>query len=238
MAKAPGFMWYPKDCDTDEHVRLMDDEELGFYLRCLNHSWLNYGLPEDLSEIARALKSPIAYVRKQWKRVGLCFVLASNNRLVNPKQEEQRQKQKATSETRSAAAASRWSSNADASAFASSFASVLQSFPLATATAAVANGNANGKTTTAEHCRISEFPQTAAAVRELDPTAEDALIAALVARCQDAYLPCGKGLLDDERLSAAVRECRKENQHSAGLYLKTVPQAIRTWLTWEAQSAS
>lgn len=90
MAKAPAFQWYPKDCDTDEEVKAMNDREFGFYMRCLNHAWLNNGLPSDLGEVARIMHRSRHYVEDVWKRVGKKFRL-EGDRLVNGKQEEQRQ---------------------------------------------------------------------------------------------------------------------------------------------------
>lgn len=89
----PYFKWYPKDCDVDEDVRAMDDRELGFYIRCLNHSWVNGSLPADVSEIARIMKSPRSYVAKIWPRVSRCFAPSEDPaRLVNKRQEEERSK--------------------------------------------------------------------------------------------------------------------------------------------------
>lgn len=89
MGKAPAFQWYPKDCDTDENVRCMDDAEFGFYVRCLNHAWLNNGLPESLEDIARIMGHTHGKIKKYWNRVGRCFVL-SDGRHKNSKQEGQR----------------------------------------------------------------------------------------------------------------------------------------------------
>lgn len=105
--KAPAFQWYPKDCDTDEDVRSMNDQEFGFYMRCLNHSWLNDGLPGDLSEVARTLHKTKNYVEKIWKRVGKKFVI-SDGRFVNPKQEEQRITVREFIDSRRSAANVRW----------------------------------------------------------------------------------------------------------------------------------
>src|SRR4030095_10356179 len=60
--KAPGFFWYPKDVDTDEAVCIMEDAEYGFYCRCLNHSWINDGLPGDLEKLAKILGKTKKYV--------------------------------------------------------------------------------------------------------------------------------------------------------------------------------
>ena len=72
--KLPYFKWYPADAEMDENFRAMSDAEIGFYIRCLNHSWLNNGIPADSTERARALRSPLKYCDKQWVRVGRCFV--------------------------------------------------------------------------------------------------------------------------------------------------------------------
>jgi len=114
--KPPAFQWYPKDCDTDENVRGMDDREFGFYMRCLNHAWPNFGLPGNVSEIARVMHRPVPYVEKIWIRVGKCFVFDDSGRLVNPKQEEQRKEQEAYRESKRLAASTRWKSKADAHA--------------------------------------------------------------------------------------------------------------------------
>src|SRR5690348_10958873 len=95
--KAPAFQWYPKDCDSDERVRMMDDREFGFFFRCLEHAWLNDGLPGPLEDIARALRRTPGYVKKIWPRINKCFPLCYDGRRRNPNQELQR---KADSEFR------------------------------------------------------------------------------------------------------------------------------------------
>lgn len=106
-SKPPAFQWYPKDCDTDEDVRAMDDREFGFYMRCLNHSWLNGGLPNSLPEIARIMGRTPNYVKKIWERVGKKFA-EREGRLVNPKQETQRTTARDFVDSRTCAANTRW----------------------------------------------------------------------------------------------------------------------------------
>jgi len=94
MPKAyPYFRWYPADADTDQKFRVMDDADLGFYLRCLNHAWLNGGIPADPIERARALKTPLKRANKRWERVGQCFTNSreQNAMLINPRQESERE---------------------------------------------------------------------------------------------------------------------------------------------------
>ena len=116
--KAPSFQWYPKDCDTDEKVKMMDDREYGFYARCLNHSWINDGLPGELSDISRVTGRTLKYVRTVWLRVGDCFPLYEDGRRRNPRQESQRkasEKFKAErSESGKNGAHNRWHKNGSA----------------------------------------------------------------------------------------------------------------------------
>jgi hypothetical protein len=92
--RAPAFQFYPKDFDTDENVRGMDDRQAGFYVRCLNHAWLNNGLPVDPVEILRLFNRPKSYLSTVWARVSQCFKLSEDgSRLINPRMEEERQKQ-------------------------------------------------------------------------------------------------------------------------------------------------
>lgn len=89
----PYFRWYPSDAETDEFYASLTDQELGFYHRCLNRSWINEGLPVDPGERARAFRVTRKYLDKMWVKVGGRFV--SNEcvkpRLVNPRQEEERE---------------------------------------------------------------------------------------------------------------------------------------------------
>lgn len=72
----------------------MDDRELGFYMRCLNHSWVNGSLPADQDELARVMRCTKTYLSKVWARVSRCFEPSENDasRLVNGRQEKERQK--------------------------------------------------------------------------------------------------------------------------------------------------
>lgn len=136
MAKAPGWFWYPKDCDTDERVRAMNDQEFGFYMRCLNHAWMNRSIPADPVDLARVLGRTPTYVRRMWKRVGPCFQPHDtlDTRLVNFKQELQRVSQDKFSSAKSAAALSRWNKKPDSDTC-NAHAMRVQCLPIAIASA-------------------------------------------------------------------------------------------------------
>lgn len=67
----------------------MTDAELGFYIRCLNHAWINKGLPVDPGSRAKALRSSEKYSNKMWLVVGKRFE-EIEARMVNPRQETER----------------------------------------------------------------------------------------------------------------------------------------------------
>ncbi len=89
--KLPYYPLYPSDFDADENIRGMDDAELGFFIRCLNHAWVNRGLPADPEEIDRVIPGRRAKpFAETWTRVSRSFVPSSDGRLVNPRQEAER----------------------------------------------------------------------------------------------------------------------------------------------------
>lgn len=92
MKGLPFFKWYPADADTDASFRAMDDSDIGFYIRCLNHSWINEGIPADPKERARVMRTRLDTANKRWERVGKCFVTSSlyPERLINLRQETER----------------------------------------------------------------------------------------------------------------------------------------------------
>jgi uncharacterized protein YdaU (DUF1376 family) len=90
----PAYQFYPGDFLKDENVLLMSFTEIGIYQVLLCHAWTNRGLPKDTADIAKMLKMPHQRFKKIWHEGALhnCFV-AKGDRLVNPRQERERQKQ-------------------------------------------------------------------------------------------------------------------------------------------------
>ncbi len=91
MKKLPYYRLWVKDFETDENVRVLDFSELGLYLSCLNHSWINEGLPINPEDIQRSMKATAAQFKKLWPRVSKCFQ-EKDGRLINPRQEAEREK--------------------------------------------------------------------------------------------------------------------------------------------------
>jgi len=86
----PYYPMYPADFDGDVRVRVMEDCELGLYVRCLNHAWMNDGLPADPEEIRRCFRDEPTAFAKKWARVEPCFPLGEDGKRRNPRQERER----------------------------------------------------------------------------------------------------------------------------------------------------
>ena len=105
----PYFRWYPADAETDHLYASMDDAELGFFHRCLNRAWLNEGLPVDMDELAAIMRVPRKVLDQRWVKVGRCFHLSEvTGKLVNKRQEEERNHAQTKSERNSNAVRTRY----------------------------------------------------------------------------------------------------------------------------------
>jgi hypothetical protein len=77
------------------------------------------------------------------------------------------------------------------------------------------------------------YPITACEVRRSFPQTDDDFIAKLVEMVMKkvgALNGHARGDATDELIGGAVRFCREPNQRSAGLYLRTIPRCVATWL--------
>lgn len=112
MKGSPAFSFYPKDYESDEHVKLMSLEQEGAYVRLLCHSWLHGSIPSDLGSLARICRIPPAKMAKLWPGILPCWVDTERGRLLNARLEQERQKQEAfrskQSEKGKKGAATRW----------------------------------------------------------------------------------------------------------------------------------
>jgi uncharacterized protein YdaU (DUF1376 family) len=115
--KLPFYQMHPADFDTDENVRGMGLLDVGLFLICLNHSWMNDGLPSDPERIQKVLRVKPTEFGKCWKSVEPLFPLQDDGRRRNPRQERERTAAKSSSKTQSErgkkGAEARW--NRDAS---------------------------------------------------------------------------------------------------------------------------
>lgn len=90
---SPAFQFYASDFLSDDKVARMSFTEVGIYILLLSHAWLGCGLPTNPADVAKMLKMPLPRFRKIWAGVlGECFI-REGEKLVNPRQERERQKQ-------------------------------------------------------------------------------------------------------------------------------------------------
>jgi uncharacterized protein YdaU (DUF1376 family) len=82
----PYMKWYPADFEEDEDVKLMTLEEVGFYVRCMNHAWNNNGLPGNVEMVARLFHLDFDKAERLWSIVGKKFFL-HEGRFFNRRQE-------------------------------------------------------------------------------------------------------------------------------------------------------
>lgn len=87
--KAPAYLWYPKDYESDEAVKLMTYEQEGIYKRLLDHQALHGSIPENPAQIA--LLVPKVTARRflgLWPLIAQKFVPIGDGRLQNRKLEQ------------------------------------------------------------------------------------------------------------------------------------------------------
>lgn len=91
--KPPAFQFYPKDYESDELVKMMSLEQEGAFLRLLCHAWLHGSIPADKPALARICRVPTGKMARLWPGVEPCFVESEPGRLINRRQERQREAQ-------------------------------------------------------------------------------------------------------------------------------------------------
>lgn len=116
--RAPAFQFYPKDYESDEHVKLMDLAQEGAYLRLMSNQWMNGSIPSDICQLAKICRTTPAKMRALWPGLAPCFVVAAEGRLVNRRLERQREEMLSHRAERSEAgrrgANSKWHSHGSA----------------------------------------------------------------------------------------------------------------------------
>jgi len=145
---------YPGDFDTDERVRRLDFEGIGFFVTLLNYAWVNDGLPADFGETsAQLLGEDRRRCRRLWKEVSSNFPMAADGRFRNPRQERERKKSVAVHDAAVKAAKARWNGHANAYA---------NAYPIANADAMPTEQNRTD--TTLEQASSSSYNRTRAEI--------------------------------------------------------------------------
>lgn len=97
VRREPAELFFGGDFYDDEHVLRMSYEEQGVYRRLLWISRQNGSIPDDPKAIAELLRLPCQgltvrrFVSKVWPKVLPCWTPANEGRLIQRRQEEERQ---------------------------------------------------------------------------------------------------------------------------------------------------
>jgi uncharacterized protein YdaU (DUF1376 family) len=91
VKELPYFRWYPSDAQSDINYTGMTLEELGLFHLALNFSWMNDGLPDDDSQIARSLHLTVREARTVWSAIKERFPVWPDGRRRNNRQEGERE---------------------------------------------------------------------------------------------------------------------------------------------------
>lgn len=89
MAKDPTYPMYAQDFDMDTSFWSL--EEIGIYIRLLNACWINNGIPNDVSKLARISRVSKAEFESHWYGDLKDKFYEKDGQLFNKKQEEVRQ---------------------------------------------------------------------------------------------------------------------------------------------------
>ena len=112
--KAPAFQFYPGDFLSDENIALMDNQEVGCYIKLICFCWLQKSIPREVDKIAKLCGESENEMNTMWESIRPCFKV-KKDRLVHPRLERERKKQKKYSENRKKAGKKgsdkRWKNN-------------------------------------------------------------------------------------------------------------------------------
>jgi hypothetical protein len=117
--KSPAFQFYPAEFLSDENVALMNNQELGCYIRLMCYCWREGSIPSDIKKIAKLCGEDGSAMAQLWDSIKLCFKLGngSSDRLIHPRLEKERLKQEAFKKERSESgqkgAKHRWNKDID-----------------------------------------------------------------------------------------------------------------------------
>lgn len=246
----PYFRWFPADAENDEKYVSLNDQELGFFHRCLNKSWPNYGLPSDTEELASLMKVTPKYLSKIWPKVSRCFLLTEtvHPRLVNPRQEKERDHALKKSASATKNVRNRYGRKTDEHNGNNGSNGGVTSRALARADSdsdteadSVSNSSKElpEKPSPVLPIEVSEFPITLQAIHRIDPAADEMFLRRLVqvtlqaCLSDDAITKEQIEAITDEWIAKAVLESfarfKGRGGHGAGLLLSRVPQIIKTW---------
>lgn len=96
------FLLWARDWLTDERVALMSPAAKGVFIDLLAHAWLEGSIPACSEHRARIVRVDVAMLEQLWRELGPLWVEhpTEPGRLVNPRQEREREQQQARRKSR------------------------------------------------------------------------------------------------------------------------------------------
>jgi uncharacterized protein YdaU (DUF1376 family) len=229
----PYFKWFPADAETDGFYSSLTQEERGVYHTCLNSSWINDGIPANLDDLAVICRMPRKAFDKAWAKVGKKWTPSrtDGDKLVNQRQEVERESAKAKSENNKRVG------NANAS---KSRVVRESNDPQHAHMQSVVVSSENKETTLPPVLEFAEYPLTAAAIRTRFPSANLILVNRIVDASARQFISVDSPRIpvpDDAVFAEAVDEaCKDGRKTGAGLLLRTVPSVIESWAKYGRKS--
>ena len=94
--KSPAFQFYPADFLADENVTLMNNREIGCYIKLMCYGWREGSIPAAIEKLAKLCGEKSEDMAQLWLAIAPCFTLAMADagRMLHPRLEEERAKQK------------------------------------------------------------------------------------------------------------------------------------------------
>ena len=94
MPKPPSFQFYPSDFLSDENVVLMNNAEVGCYIKLLCFCWKQGSIPDNIDRLARLCNEKYDVMAQLWLAIKPCFKNGDiEGRLIHQRLEKERQKQ-------------------------------------------------------------------------------------------------------------------------------------------------
>lgn len=94
QSMSPAFQFYPADFLSDVNVVMMNNRQLGCYIRLICYCWREGSIPNDLTKLAMLCHEEHEWLCHNWGSIAPCFDTTDDAaQLVHPRLERERIKQ-------------------------------------------------------------------------------------------------------------------------------------------------
>ncbi|HEA67186.1 MAG TPA: DUF1376 domain-containing protein [Desulfobacterales bacterium] len=91
---SPAFQFYPSDFLSDENVAMMDNREVGCYIKLICHCWKQGSIPVNMESLGLLCGEDESTMAELWANIKPCFRVKGKNRLIHLRLDRERKKQK------------------------------------------------------------------------------------------------------------------------------------------------